>query len=106
MHGRNSATWFAERAGRDARYDYLYSPAELSELTARARRIAGAHDQTFVITNNHFEGKAVANALEILADLRGSLVDGPAELVRAYPRLAAKVRAVDSPARGGQRELF
>ena len=106
LHGRNSATWFAERAGRDARYDYLYAPAELSELTARARRIAGVHDRTFVITNNHFEGKAVANALEILSELRGSLVEGPEELVRAYPGLRDKVRAVADPARGGQGELF
>lgn len=106
LHGRNSATWFADRAGRDARYDYLYSTAELSELTARARRIAGAHDETFVITNNHFEGKAVANALEILSELRGSVVEGPAELVRTYPRLQARVRVVADPIRGGQGELF
>jgi uncharacterized protein YecE (DUF72 family) len=106
LHGRNSATWFAERAGRDARYDYLYSPAELGELGARAQRIAGVHDQTFVITNNHFEGKAVANALEILSELRGGIVDGPAELVRTYPRLEPVVRVVADPSRAGQGELF
>jgi uncharacterized protein YecE (DUF72 family) len=105
LHGRNAASWFSPDAGRDARYDYLYSRAELSEVAARARRIAGEHDQTFVVTNNHFEGKAVANALEIMAELRGALVDGPAELVRAYPRLERSVRAVDAPG-GGQGELF
>ena len=106
LHGRNSATWFAERAGRDARYDYLYCRAELGELGARAQRIARVHDETFVITNNHFEGKAVANALEILSELRGGIVDGPAELVRTYPRLAPVVRVVADPSRAGQGELF
>jgi uncharacterized protein YecE (DUF72 family) len=106
LHGRNSATWFARDAGRDARYDYLYSRAELGEVAARARRISGEHDETFVVTNNHFEGKAVANALEIMAELRGAMVDGPAELVRAYPRLERSVRAVEHPLPGGQGELF
>lgn len=94
LHGRNDATWFARDVGRDARYDYLYSPEELEGVTARARRIAGLHDQTFVVTNNHFEGQAVANALEILSSLRGSVVDGPAELVARFPRLAASVRPI------------
>ena len=106
LHGRTRETWFAQGAGRDARYDYLYSSEELSELTERARRIAGGHDQTFVVTNNHFEGKAVANALEIMGALRGSLVDAPASLVRTYPQLETVARVVDDLPPGGQRELF
>lgn len=105
-HGRNKATWFARDVGRDARYDYLYTTGEVGELADRARRIAGAHDETYVITNNHFQGKAVANALEILSRLRGSAVPAPAEIVRAYPRLADVTRTVDMRPRTGQQELF
>jgi uncharacterized protein YecE (DUF72 family) len=100
LHGRNAATWFARDAGRDQKYDYLYGPAEIAVLTQRARRLAGGHDDTYVITNNHFEGKAVANALELLAALRGTPVPAPRHLVERYPQLAAVTRSE------GQQELF
>jgi len=32
LHGCNAATWFQEEAGRDARYDYLYTDQELDEV--------------------------------------------------------------------------
>lgn len=98
VHGRNARDWFRREAGRDERYDYLYSPPELDELAARANRVAGEHDQTFVVTNNHFEGQAVANALELEAllrdktPLRGEPVAAPRELVERYPRLAGVTR--------------
>ena len=94
LHGRNEANWFARGVGRDARYDYLYSPRELDGLVARARRIAGEHDRTFVVTNNHFEGQAVVNALELLSGLRGGVVDAPASLVDRYPRLDERTRPI------------
>jgi uncharacterized protein YecE (DUF72 family) len=100
LHGRNSSTWFASEATRDDRYDYLYGRDELRALADKARRIESETDETYVITNNHFEGKAVANALEISALLRGAPVPAPAELVRAFPHLADSVRVE------GQGELF
>jgi uncharacterized protein YecE (DUF72 family) len=106
VHGRNKASWFARDVGRDAKYDYLYTTSEVGELTERVRRLAGSRDETYVITNNHFQGKAVANALEILADLRGNLVPAPAEIVRSYPRLSKATRIVDARPRTGQQELF
>lgn len=105
-HGRNKASWFARDVGRDAKYDYLYTKAEVGELAERARRLAGSRDETYVITNNHFQGKAVANALEILAELRGNLVPAPAEVVRAFPRLSKITRITDARPRTGQQELF
>ncbi len=96
LHGRNAATWFARGAGRDQRYDYLYAPDELDGVVRLARRLAQGRDETLVITNNHFAGKAVANALEILAGL-GRAPRAPAELVAAYPRLARAVRAEGQP---------
>lgn len=100
LHGRNAKTWFARDAGRDDRYDYLYAPDEVGELVERSRRLAARHDETLVVTNNHFAGKALANALEILHGLSGEAVPAPAELVRAFPRLADKTRLL------GQGSLF
>jgi len=100
LHGRNAQAWFDPRAGRDQKYDHLYAPEELAELAGLARRLAAGADETFVITNNHFSGKAVANALELLSELGASPVLGPVELLNTYPRLRAHVR-VD-----GQDSLF
>jgi uncharacterized protein YecE (DUF72 family) len=107
LHGRNAAAWFDPRAGRDQKYDYLYSPDEVAELVRTTRRLASGADETYVITNNHFSGKAVANALEILAELAGAEVPGPAELLASFPALRGRVRP-DPPggARGGQEALF
>ena len=100
LHGRNAASWFDPRAGRDQRYDYLYTPEELAELVQVTRRLGEAKDTTFVITNNHFSGKAVANALEILAALADAPPVGPVELIEAFPRLREIVRP------DGQATLF
>ncbi len=100
LHGRNSTQWFREGAGRDDRYDYLYGPEELDSIAHRATRIAAEHDTTAVVTNNHFSGQAVANALELLHILRGEPVPAPHEIVESFPRLRASVR-ID-----GQQPLF
>ncbi len=100
LHGRNAAAWFDPRAGRDQKYDYLYEPAEVREIVQATRRLASGADETFVITNNHFSGKAVANAFELLAGLNEGEVLGPVELLDAFPRLRACVRP------DGQDSLF
>ncbi|HUR27336.1 MAG TPA: DUF72 domain-containing protein, partial [Planctomycetota bacterium] len=100
LHGRNAAAWFARDSVRDQKYDYLYTPAEIATLAQRAQRLAGRHDETFVVTNNHFEGKAVANALELLAALTGEKVRAPLQLAERYPQLEATTRPE------GQGDLF
>lgn len=100
LHGRNQSAWFDPRAGRDRKYDYLYGEAEVAELAARARRLAGGRDETYVITNNHFGGQALANAIELRSLLADAPVLAPADLVRSFPRLDRCARA------DGQRELF
>lgn len=92
LHGRNSEHWFRRKSSRDDRYDYLYSEEELEGLVARAKHLAGMHDEVYVITNNHFGGQAMANAIEILAALAGQPVLAPATLLRAYPHLAGCAR--------------
>jgi uncharacterized protein YecE (DUF72 family) len=92
LHGRNARAWFDPRAGRDQKYDHLYGPDELREVLQAARRLAAGADETFVVTNNHFSGKAVANALELLASLGAGPVLGPPPLLEAFPHLRGVVR--------------
>lgn len=100
LHGRNSANWFTKGVGRDDRYDYLYGPQELDDLQATAIQLEREHDEVYVVSNNHFEGQAVANAIELRARLSGTQVPAPAELVTRYPRLRECTRP------SGQQNLF
>jgi uncharacterized protein YecE (DUF72 family) len=87
LHGRNVKDWFREDAGRDSRYDYLYNEFELFELTERTRQIAREAEETYVITNNHYRGKAVCNALELKAKLGEKNLKIPEVLLQHYPQL-------------------
>jgi uncharacterized protein YecE (DUF72 family) len=100
LHGRNAENWFRREAGRDQRYDYLYPPSELEQIIARARSLAKEHDEVYVVTNNHFEGQAVVNGLELRAALGSARVAAPAQLVARYPRLAPIASIL------GQQQLF
>ena len=87
VHGRNWRDWFREGAGRDARYDYLYRADELRPWAARVRELeeASAHPDVYVVTNNHFEGKAVANAKMLESMVSGRRVAAPGTLIGRYP---------------------
>jgi len=87
LHGRNLKEWFREGAGREARYDYLYNEFELFEVTERIRQIAKEAEEIYVITNNHYHGKAVCNALEIKARLGEKNLKIPEVLLQHYPQL-------------------
>jgi len=87
LHGRNREAWANPRAGRDQTYNYLYSPAELDAIAARAQRLAEGSPRVMIAANNHFQGKALVNALEIRARVRRQPVDVPPLLQARYPRL-------------------
>lgn len=88
LHGRNYQDWFREKAPRDDRYNYLYSLDELEPWITRIKEIAEKTRESYVITNNHFRGQAVVNALEVKSTLAEELVPGPEPLFKKYPRLA------------------
>lgn len=90
LHGRNATNWFREDAGRDARYDYLYSTPEIEALAETARRLAEGCEELFVIQNNHFRGQAVVNALQMKHAMSGEKPAAPSHLVDAYPELAER----------------
>ena len=87
LHGRNYKTWFAENAQSHERYDYLYNVDELDPWIHRAMAVAEQTEDTYVVTNNHYLGKAVVNAVEISSILRQRPVAVPPELLERYPEL-------------------
>lgn len=87
LHGRNYQSWFTENKYVGERYDYLYSPDELDPWIDRIKVVEQATDETYVITNNHYIGKAVVNAFEISSILRGEPLPMPPELLARYPEL-------------------
>ena len=96
LHGRNTENWFREGAGRNARYDYLYSDEELKPWIDKVNQMKRKVNDLFIVTNNHYHGQAVVNALEIQAAL-GMLKYGLSEhLIAAYPRLKRILRG-DGP---------
>ena len=91
MHGRNAVNWFRPDAGRDARYDYLYTRDELGELVQPVREMATQAAEMFVIQNNHFRGQAMANALQLKHLLQEPRPLAPEDLVTLYPLLESEV---------------
>ena len=87
FHGRNRAAWFDPAAGRDAKFDYLYSPEELAPWTGRIRAAAAGAAGVYVIANNHYRGQAPATAID-LARLLGGAPPVPPPLAAAFPHLA------------------
>ena len=84
MHGRNAENWFAEGAGRDKRYDYLYSPSELDEIQSAVEKIAERVERMYVIANNHYRGQGPANALQLMGRLTGEWPPTPDLLAQHY----------------------
>jgi uncharacterized protein YecE (DUF72 family) len=89
LHGRRYDTWFGDNPATPAheRYNYLYSEEELDPWVARIRTVNQHTRNTFVVTNNHFQGKAVVNALQLISILKGSKVKVPEPLRQHYPEL-------------------
>ncbi len=86
LHGRNYDQWFDPPTGAD-RYNYLYSEAELAGWQKTIQSLAAKTERVFVITNNHFEGKAAVNALQLKHALTGRPVAAPETLLARYPEL-------------------
>lgn len=89
LHGRRYDSWFSDDPAMppSERYNYLYSEQELEPWAARIRHVAEGGHPTFVIANNHFEGKAVVNALQLVSLLTQTKVKVPEPLRQHYAEL-------------------
>lgn len=89
LHGRRYDSWFDDdpETPSHERYNYLYTPDELNPWVERIRTIRDRAQDTYVITNNHYQGKAVVNALELISILKGTKVKVPETLRQYFPQL-------------------
>ena len=83
LHGRNYEQWF-DSDSRNDRYNYLYTRPELEKWAGRIEVVATKAQKTFVVANNHFEGKAAVNALQLKRMLTGGNVPVPSTLRDRY----------------------
>jgi uncharacterized protein YecE (DUF72 family) len=121
VHGRNFLDWFrppqraepeaapdrkAVLASRDAKFNYLYSLDELTPWVERIKTVAALPPvaDLFVVTNNHYEGQAVANLIQLQALVTGVPVIAPppitvsyADAVRGFVRTDAPAPAANPP---------
>ena len=81
FHGRNYEKWI-EHAEPWERYDYLYTQEELDPWVDRIRTMAKSRD-VYVITNNHFRGQAIVNAIDLKRAL-DQAAEIPPALARFY----------------------
>jgi len=70
FHGRNAEKWW-QHERPEQRYDYLYTEAELAEWIPKLKQLEKLTKRTYAFTNNHFESKAVKNALMLIDLLKG-----------------------------------
>ena len=91
LHGRRFDTWFTDDAAipPHERYNYLYSADELAPWITRVRKISEHAHDTFMVTNNHYQGKAVVNALQLISILKNRKVKVPEPLRSHFPELDA-----------------
>jgi len=96
VHGRNYQDWFRKDAGRDARYDDLYSEDELASWAERAKDVARDDqvDTVDVVFNNHYRAQAVVNALQFRKLLGDPHVAAPPTLAERYGK---QLDALDIP---------
>lgn len=96
LHGRNATNWFRPGVGRNARYDFCYSPTELDGLAERLLPLRNGAAEMFVAANNHFRGQAVANAMQLRRRLEDVRPRVPVAWVESFPQLVGDVAAESS----------
>lgn len=98
VHGRNYQDWWREKAEPHERYNYLYTADELEPWAARAKEIEADRttEKVFVVTNNHYRGKGITNALMLQSMVQERKVPAPEPLFGEYGELLKKF-AVPAP---------
>jgi uncharacterized protein YecE (DUF72 family) len=91
LHGRNYEQWFTAEKPHD-RYNYLYKEDELERWRPRIESVAEKAKVTFAVANNHYQGKAAVNALQLKKLLSKQPVAVPEPLSEHYPTLKSFAR--------------
>ncbi len=106
LHGRNYEQWFSSEDHPEERYNYLYSLAELEPWAEGIKQVARQAEVTYVITNNHFEGKAIVNALQLTRLISDRPVPVPEALMARYPELRQIAAPQSEPRTAEQTDLL
>ncbi len=86
FHGRNAMEWW--KGDRESRYNYLYSPQEVSALAEDVKEVAEHTQDVYAFYNNHFGAKAVVNALQMKLQFGQKPSEPlPEPLLERYPEL-------------------
>lgn len=98
FHGRNTNAWknsfnnFGQKqtyAQQSERYNYFYTLEELEDINKKIKDVFDAVKKIYVILNNHPQGNAVANALELIHMLSNKIkIDVPETTLKTFPRLS------------------
>jgi len=67
FHGRNAEMWW--KGDSETRYKYLYSIEEIRELTSKVKTAAEQTRLLFAFFNNHWQGYAPRNAVDMMKTL-------------------------------------
>ena len=78
FHGRNAEMWW--KGDSETRYRYLYSSEEIKELHDRIRLAAEKSTLLFALFNNHWQGYAPKNAVDIMKSLPLPFKDIPQQI--------------------------
>jgi uncharacterized protein YecE (DUF72 family) len=70
LHGRNKATWNIRSAASSSRFDYWYSPGELSAMVPEIREIASRVDAMHILFNTNYQDQGQVNARLMAEELR------------------------------------
>ena len=81
---------------------YLYNTNELDGWVKRIKELGNKSEKVLVITNNHYRGQALANALQIKNKITDDKLDIPLSLLKTYPHLKEIAEKIKS----GQYDLF
>jgi uncharacterized protein YecE (DUF72 family) len=103
LHGRNEKGWLLNTF--DGRYDYLYNTREMQEIRRRVFALPQSCSRALILWNNTTNGKAVANALQCIATLKGNgAIPAPPETLQAFPWLKdfTRTSSGDTPLFGGE----
>jgi uncharacterized protein YecE (DUF72 family) len=97
LHGRNYEKWWNHDEAWE-RYDYLYSPKAVAEISRSLKSPAPAGGKrpgkAFVFFNNHARGQAVVNAIMLSHEMGSPVTARPiAQMLRDFPQLSGLVPA-------------
>jgi uncharacterized protein YecE (DUF72 family) len=106
LHGRNYEQWFSSENHPEERYNYLYRVDELEPWAKRIKQVEREAEVTYVIANNHFEGKAIVNALQLTHLISGRPVSVPEVLIARYPQLRQIAVEHSEPRPAEQTDFF